>query len=423
MHSKSLELCRYLIDQGAWSQGSPFNTNTFSFKLAQEVDHRPSAQIYRLSVERDWMDLDFTMRDGPFPSMYYQYTPNAECLLIMQQSMMIPYLSRSLEERFAHAMMLDGYASIDRLIQALGGIQYVRPAALLMSTQGQNLLHVIAKNMPGQGRYRERGNEQDRWRSVLRDTITAGADLHGYELCGTVTPLVEVLGRQEPFQVPVMDPQACIEAWAKELLDAGVDLAEYGERELKMWEALPEYDKPKYNNRKHMWYFLPNNFGSWRVDSFVYGPKPSDWRVVVRQKTLVKVYELQRTPGAWVSSELLLQAICWESRERESQEGHWNFVRQLKLDSDPWYSDELIEERPADFSVKTSEAARSSTQDDCSEAVRLTRALRKWRCLPGREDPRSCRRSRSTSPRGLRRWRERYGANSPFAWTNLGDGW
>jgi hypothetical protein len=192
--------------------------------------------------------------------------------------------------------------------------------------------------------------------------------------------------------------------WVKELQFAGIDLEKYGKRELEKWEGLP-----------HRPFILDPPL---LVHGFVYGSSVSDWQLIVSRNIEITLWKPARPPGAWGSFGFLPRIICWPPRLRESLEDHWIEAETLQIPPKSRFAKEVDEVAWLDR-FETSEAGLNTTQDDSTETIRLARALQVSERDPLRKRP-----SRSTSPLGLRRWRQRYGNDSAsgydYPWDGLG---
>lgn len=105
-------------------------------------------------------------------------------------------------------------------------------------------------------------------------------------ICGSL-----VLGdlRRENLRVTLL-------FWLKDLHDSGIDLEEYGRKELELYEM-----GLTVRSFGYMRYEGDENFRTWCIARFVYGPLPSDWDVVLEEQELEPVPgNPARVPGAWI---------------------------------------------------------------------------------------------------------------------------
>ncbi len=83
--------------------------------------------------------------------------------------------------------------------------------------------------------------------------------------------------------------------WLEDLHDSGIDLEEYGRKELELYETgltdrsfeITRYEGGEINNIRRC------------IARFVYGPLPSDWDVVLEEQERVPG-KPARVPGAWI---------------------------------------------------------------------------------------------------------------------------
>ncbi len=122
------------------------------------------------------------------------------------------------------------------------------------------------------------------WRLLLKEIITAGADLHIISQDGK-SPLLSLLGgtfsnycRHGSELIPVI-----LKMWLDDLRDLGVDILKYGMIERRPLERgvlnrTLRYEDcqlgPHYTWRE----YWPKN-PSWRLINFTYGANPKDWYV------------------------------------------------------------------------------------------------------------------------------------------------
>jgi hypothetical protein len=88
--------------------------------------------------------------------------------------------------------------------------------------------------------------------------------------------------------------------WLGDLMDCGVDLNVYGQRE-------QELHKECLSNLDFKGWMVKNDGEAisvfWRLASFTYGSSPSDWHVVVKQRVEEPVGDsdqMKSIPGGWV---------------------------------------------------------------------------------------------------------------------------
>lgn len=85
--------------------------------------------------------------------------------------------------------------------------------------------------------------------------------------------------------------------WLEDLHDSGIDLEKYGREEFELYEAgliNRLFDSKRYEGDE--------NFRTWCIARFVYGPLPSDWDVVLEEQEPVPGNPA-RVPGAWIDDD------------------------------------------------------------------------------------------------------------------------
>jgi len=90
------------------------------------------------------------------------------------------------------------------------------------------------------------------------------------------------------------DLRLALLTWLEDLHDSGIDLEEYGRKELELYETgLTDrsFEKTRYEGDGYL--------RTWCIARFVYGPLPSDWDVVLEEQEPVPGNPA-RVPGAWI---------------------------------------------------------------------------------------------------------------------------
>ncbi len=91
--------------------------------------------------------------------------------------------------------------------------------------------------------------------------------------------------RNESLQVALL-------IWLEDLHDSGIDLEEYGRKELELYET-------GLTDRSFAYWIYEGGIRTWCITHFVYGPLPSDWDVVLEEQERVPG-KPARVPGAWI---------------------------------------------------------------------------------------------------------------------------
>ncbi len=256
------------------------------------------------------------------------YHGSEEVFTLWQQSLDPQYYELPLKERIEVAIGLcwEHFSNGPALFRrALTRDHIPRPAIGMRDGKGRTLLHAVALRIGEVVQYisihplsKSKGDEEDLagtsdqagirkssalltidkgWRSILREIIREGADLHSTD-SASHTPFMSLLkGIQDsPTEDGVYPRVETLDTWLSDLRDCGVDLYEYGRRE----EGL--YRDSSANREFESWAgFLRPRI--WKLVSFTYGRSPSDWRLQMewRHKKRDERHEqVQEIPGAWV---------------------------------------------------------------------------------------------------------------------------
>jgi hypothetical protein len=139
VYSGAIELCRYLLSHGLSVDDSPLGFLQYNDNLT--IYYPDPVQMYEYLIEQGWLDMDFL--NDPDQEDWWTSVPNSECLAVLQKSMLVPYSSLPLEERFRHTVRLPRRAGVDRLITALGAVDQaeLEAAAVMRDDQYETLLN------------------------------------------------------------------------------------------------------------------------------------------------------------------------------------------------------------------------------------------------------------------------------------------
>lgn len=144
---------------------------------------------------------------------------------------------------------------------------------------------------------------------MLRELISGGANCHAIA-DNLQTPFLEVVaqGAARNFAGIEERPQEVLRSWLEGLYDCGVDLEDYGRKEVAIfefrswsWDDLAWH----YNNHKS------EPPLAWRMTSLKYGRTVEDWSISVERYKRTEYMGVQRKatipvlniPGSWVEEE------------------------------------------------------------------------------------------------------------------------
>ena len=269
--------------------------------------NRLEADAEALDTYKEELDLSHSLAKTAEvdPSFLRLYHGSEEVFTIWQQSLSPQYYETALKERIELAIGFSTH-SINRpalFRRALTRDHIPRPAVGMRNFLGQTLLHAVALRIGKCAQYifgdpqRESKEEEEDlagksgqadvrevlalliidqgWRSILREIIREGADLHSTDW-RSHTPFTNLLRG-----ISGLSPEVAVKIWLTDLRDCGVDLYEYGRREEELW----------------------GGSRTWKLVSFTYGSSPSDWHVEWewRPKECEEQCEqVQEIPGSWV---------------------------------------------------------------------------------------------------------------------------
>ena len=91
-------------------------------------------------------------------------------------------------------------------------------------------------------------------------------------------------------------PELLLNLWLTCLQEAGVDLEEYGRKEMELHEeGLISWVLKDSTTWKGDWILV--------LKTFTYGPSPSDWEVQLERRDAKADAEPRKTPGAWIEDD------------------------------------------------------------------------------------------------------------------------
>ncbi|PKY03247.1 hypothetical protein P168DRAFT_305556 [Aspergillus campestris IBT 28561] len=144
------------------------------------------------------------------------------------------------------------------------------------------------------------------WDGLFKEFMGIGADIH--QVVDGRTPfltfLVGYLKWVEEPKYCVMSWKTGFRVWLKDLQAAGVDLQQFGAKEKRIWEKLPDRVR-EYLSQEFQYYY----YELWLrpLIGFSYGPSPDDWDIWVSEKSdyyagefweMIEM-EPEVMPGAW----------------------------------------------------------------------------------------------------------------------------
>ena len=167
------------------------------------------------------------------------------------------------------------------------------------------------------------------WGQLLKEWIRIGCDVFGLTAQGH-TPLrsflakVMINGRSTKHGLVLP-----IQYWAECIVDANIDLMEYGARELRSWKIPLEIAM----------YDIYEVWGP-RVEllatGFRYGPSVADWALIVERKGHIPLYRLHFPPGSWPEASFLPRSICWQPSVADQVFGaSWTLERTVGIEFMP----------------------------------------------------------------------------------------
>ena len=167
------------------------------------------------------------------------------------------------------------------------------------------------------------------WEQLLKEWLRIGCDLFGRTVQG-YTPLrsffdragVESCSTQNGLALP-------IQYWAKCIVNANIDLMEYGARELRSWKSPFQIDMYR---RDAVW----SPQVEFLATGFRYGPSVADWALIVEGKGHIPLYRLHFPPGSWPEASFLPRRICWQPSVADQADGaSWTLERTVDIEVMP----------------------------------------------------------------------------------------
>lgn len=151
--------------------------------------------------------------------------------------------------------------------------------------------------------------------------------------------------------------QTPIQYWVATLSDAGIDLLEYGNKELGAWQNGFQIEIKSLNSYRGTKTF---------ITGFIYGSEVEQCRISLKTETTVKLYRAHLLPGSWPGNSYMPRLICWRpSREDRMNGEEWVVDQKIKIYGKPQSS-----RAPTEASSLAS--LYLDTQDDHSVIMRQT---------------------------------------------------
>ncbi|KAH8801458.1 hypothetical protein F5884DRAFT_862155 [Xylogone sp. PMI_703] len=285
------EISKFLIDQGAdpafnpdssWSILTAFAANASNhgrntddlYNLVNLIGSRSEVNISELSHYRGSVSVFSALLE-------HMETPLGELPVNLRCSLAI---------RLAHN---PGFNSSKLFLIALN-CKPTLPCAINYQEEGITLLHAAA----GALGYLSARNTKDTdfpiridnieleisgWKSILKELIGGGADLHitGSLYIGIqATPFLFMLYHLcDCLRIHLrIDLQHAVTSWISVLSDLNIDLMQYGLREKLTWSAI-EFPK------REVLYDDEIDYYQYRLIDFEYGPSLKDWRIWINEHT------------------------------------------------------------------------------------------------------------------------------------------
>jgi len=159
-----------------------------------------------------------------------------------------------------------------------------------------------------------------------------------------------------------VDPVAnAIRVWAEIISHCHIDLVSYGASERSKWLECLLARAGSFPGGS----FYP---GVWRqmvgITDFAYGASPAQWTVALTRQTTATLYRSLPCPGAWPTSPLVPDVICWHPSRQRSGDESWEPCRSLTLTTSFTAEDRSYLESPSEFDRLMEDA-----QDDSGVVV------------------------------------------------------
>ncbi|PMD40219.1 hypothetical protein L207DRAFT_458702 [Hyaloscypha variabilis F] len=325
------QLCRFLIEQGAEAEPgvgvlSPLTT---AIIISGAWGYKNGEEILRLLLQHG--------SNSPTTSSMRYYRGNVEGFQLLTNHMDIEYQRLPIDERVNLAISLMEnvpYTKPELVRVALGQWSLDTSVINVIDYRGKTLFHAVAFTIgrltslgfawkrPGNERYILPEYEPKKywleyvqsWRLLLKEIITAGADLHIISQDGK-SPLLSLLGgifSNYCIYGSRLIP-AILKMWLDDLRDSGVDILKYGMIERRLLERGVLNRTLRYEDCQLGYYhtrFVYPRHPSWRLINFTYGANPEDWFVwgsdiwdgIAGEFWTMVENTGRQMPGAWVEN-------------------------------------------------------------------------------------------------------------------------
>ena len=167
------------------------------------------------------------------------------------------------------------------------------------------------------------------WEQLLKEWLRIGCDLFGRTVQG-YTPLRSFFDRAGVVSRSTQNGLALpIQYWVKCIVNANIDLMEYGARELRSWKSPFQIDMYR---RDAVW----SPQVEFLATGFRYGPSVADWALIVEGKGHIPLYRLHFPPGSWPEASFLPRRICWQPSVADQADGaSWTLERTVDIEVMP----------------------------------------------------------------------------------------
>lgn len=295
-------------------------------------------EAYRLFVEAPGFDFDEELFDSD-PQQFknddpLSFCPDLECLNFMLRNFFSDLASIPLQTKFDFALFVSSRQPVNvtpsLFLQILGlDASDHRLATLQHTHRGMTTLHLIARCFRV---FASCGRIIRDWFNLGIEILQNGADASSASVGGWCdTPLLNGLHPIErgafPYTRSLKEILAMLRLWADMIYQAGIDLCQYGAREVEVWKSLPRASlKLSMDSLSRSGWVV--------VERLVYGPTPADWTLKVRPLEFpfyFRVLELRDPPGSFPRDSRVPTKIFWVPNTEEQDEGNWEEVTKCKI--------------------------------------------------------------------------------------------
>jgi hypothetical protein len=312
------ELFRWLLFHGTFGSGlqSYFDGVNTTGRVRFPVF------IGEILVEEGGLDIDLDVHEGTqhrsAAADWWAACSTEEYLMLMARCQTFPLSTRTLHEKLGLLATMGSWLQENHIRPSvLLGIFGLSAHDLSLADQSNDfefkVLHWLAVLLAQSSVDAEESSVQE-WSAIAVEVLRPGADPLALGEGGR-TPLCHGLretSRQPTSRFEQMDCfTSFLRTWAKVVQDSGRDLLAYGAQEAAVWDS-----KLGLN--------------------LIFGDTPDSWSLSAcspgRLRVKMEVLALHPTPGAFPTSPLIPNKICWFPRKAERREGQWARERVLYLE-------------------------------------------------------------------------------------------